>query len=385
VRLVAAAALVLALGAASAARGQAPVPQFADWTAVSNNTATGTLFGRPVTLSGTAVTAFSIVDGTATDFSDPTRFTPALPTSDRLDIAGTFTTTATYTVAFGAAVTDPVFDFNSLASTVTFPSPVTKVSGDQTLTVSGNAVAGQANGGTPTDSNGTVRLTGSFDHVTFTVVPNFGGGQPDGIEMQVGAAGLTPAATPAPTPAPVATTTPTVPSPQAGVRVVTAPASGTVTVKLPGDQGFTPLTATAALPVGAVVDARAGSLVLRTTSGTATVSAGIFTIRQAAQRNATASLVLRTPPGRARACAHARRGVVRQLRVATKGVLRTVAARGTVTGRDASWTVADRCDGTLTRVRKGRVAVAARHRTKTVRAGHSLLIRARLFRARQHG
>jgi mannose-6-phosphate isomerase-like protein (cupin superfamily) len=36
-------------------------------------------------------------------------------------------------------------------------------------------------------------------------------------------------------------------------------------------------------------------------------------------------------------------------------------------------------------VRKGRVAVAAGHRTKTVRAGHSLLIPARLFRARQHG
>jgi hypothetical protein len=384
VRLVAAAAIVLALGAATAARGQAPVPQFADWTAVSNNTATGTLFGRPVTLSGTAVTAFSIVDGTATDFSDPTRFTPALPTSDRLDIAGTFTTTATYTVAFGAAVTDPVFDFNSLASTVTFPSPVTKVSGDQTLTVSGNAVTGQANGGTPTDSNGTVRLAGSFDHVTFTVVPNFAGGQPDGIEMQVGAAGLTPAATPTPAPTPVATATPLA-SPQAGVRVVTAPASGTVTVKLPGDQGFTPLTAAAALPVGSVVDARAGSLTLRTTSGTATVSAGIFSIRQAAQRNATASLVLQTPPGRARACAHARKGVVRRLRITTKGVLRTVAAKGAVTGRNASWTVADRCDGTLTHVRKGRVAVTARRRTKTVRAGHSLLIRARLFRARQHG
>jgi hypothetical protein len=169
------------------------------------------------------------------------------------------------------------------------------------------------------------------------------------------------------------------------VRVVTAPASGTVTVKLPGDQGFTPLTAAAALPVGSVVDARAGSLTLRTTSGTATVSAGIFSIRQAAQRNATASLVLQTPPGRARACAHAHKGVVRQLRITTKGVLRTVAAKGAMTGRNASWTVADRCDGTLTHVRKGRVAVTARRRTKTVRAGHSLLIRARLFRARQHG
>jgi hypothetical protein len=390
VRPVAAAALVLALGAAAAARGQAPAPQFADWTAVGGNVAAGKLFGQDVVLSGTRVSEppASIVDGTATDFSDPARFTPALPSGDRLDIAGTFNPpTATYTVSFAAAVTDPVFDFNSLASTVTFPAPVTKVSGDQTLSVSGDTVTGQASGssGGFTDSNGTIRLPGSFRQVTFTVVPNFVSTQPDGIELQVGAAGLTPATpTPTPTATPVSTATPA-PSPQAGVRVVTAPAGGTVTVKLPGDAGFTPLTAAAALPVGSVVDARNGSLTVQTTSGTATVAAGIFTIRQAAQRNATASLVLQTPPGQAQACAHVRKGVVRQLRVVTKGVIRTVAAKGVVTGRNASWTVADRCDGTLTRVRRGRVAVTARHRTRTVRAGHSLLIRARLFRARQHG
>jgi hypothetical protein len=77
--------------------------------------------------------------------------------------------------------------------------------------------------------------------------------------------------------------------------------------------------------------------------------------------------------------------VVRQLRVTTQGIVRTIAAKGTVTGRNAAWTVADRCDGTLTRARKGHVAVTSRHGTRIVRAGHSLLIRARLFRARQHG
>jgi hypothetical protein len=170
------------------------------------------------------------------------------------------------------------------------------------------------------------------------------------------------------------------------VRVVTAPAGGTVTVKRPGDQGFVPLTGATAVPVGSVVDARAGSLTLQTTSGSAKVAAGIFAIRQTTARGAPTALVLQTPPGQAHACARVHKGVIRRLVVTTtKGVIRTVAAKGVVKGRSAAWTVADRCDGTFTQVRKGHVAVTAGHRTKIVRAGHSLLIRAALFRARQHG
>jgi hypothetical protein len=183
--------------------------------------------------------------------------------------------------------------------------------------------------------------------------------------------------------------------PVAGVRATTALLRGTVTVQLPGAKAPVPLAGVASLPVGTVVDARQGSLAIRaavTKAGrvqSATVAAGIFRIKQRrAQGAATAptDLVLATPAGQSRACAARsapRKGVVRRLSVVTKGVFRTVAAKAVVKGRGAAWTAADRCDGTLTTVTQGRVAVTAGHRTRTVRAGHSLLIRARLFAARR--
>jgi hypothetical protein len=180
--------------------------------------------------------------------------------------------------------------------------------------------------------------------------------------------------------------------PVAGVRAVARAVAGTVTVTLPGTTAAVPLAGVASLPVGTVVDARAGSLTLRsalTRSGrvqSATVAAGIFRIKQRrAKGNAAVptDLVLATPAGKARSCRAPTKGVVRRLSVVTKGVFRTVAARAVVKGRNAAWTTSDRCDGTLTTVKRGRVAVTAGKRTRTVRAGHSLLIRARLFTARQ--
>ncbi len=39
----------------------------------------------------------------------------------------------------------------------------------------------------PTDSNGTIRLNGTFTSITFTLVPNFAGGSGvDGVFLQVG-------------------------------------------------------------------------------------------------------------------------------------------------------------------------------------------------------
>ena len=117
----------------------------------------------------------------------------------------------------------------------------------------------------------------------------------------------------------------------------------------------------------------------------ASVAAGMFTIRQR-----RASAALRRHEGehrRARACAPGRprpRGAVRRLLVSVpKGVLRTAGMKGVARGRNAAWTIADRCDGTLTSVRKGRVAVTAGRRTVRVRPGRSYLVQARLFAARR--
>ena len=181
----------------------------------------------------------------------------------------------------------------------------------------------------------------------------------------------------------------------AGVRVGTRLVDGEVLVRLTPNSAPVPLAGVAALPVGAIVDARKGRLDLRTagrrkgSSQSARIAAGIFQIRQKRARLGTAAatdLVLRTPPGQARACAATgapRKGVVRQLSVAAKGVFRTVGAAGVAKGRTTStWTMADRCDGTLTRAIRGRVTVRVRGRDVTVRPGRSYLARARLFGAR---
>jgi ferric-dicitrate binding protein FerR (iron transport regulator) len=67
----------------------------------------------------------------------------------------------------------------------------------------------------------------------------------------------------------------------------------------------------------------------------------------------------------------------------SKGVFNTVPARGSIKGLNASYTVSDTCTGTRTRVSKGRVSVKVGKRTRTVRAGQSYLIKARLFGARR--
>jgi hypothetical protein len=57
----------------------------------------------------------------------------------------------------------------------------------------------------------------------------------------------------------------------------------------------------------------------------------------------------------------------------TKGRYAAATVRGTV------WSIADRCDGTLTHVTRGTVVVSdlVRHKSITVRAGHSYLALAR--------
>ena len=62
-----------------------------------------------------------------------------------------------------------------------------------------------------------------------------------------------------------------------------------------------------------------------------------------------------------------------------KGKFRTQGEFSSATVRGTRWLVEDRCNGTLTRVTKGRVAVRdfARKRTVIVRAGKSYLAKRR--------
>jgi hypothetical protein len=153
------------------------------------------------------------------------------------------------------------------------------------------------------------------------------------------------------------------------------------------------------VPIGSEVDARRGSLDLTTaadsgaTGGphlqTARLTAGIFKIKQArrARRRAratTTDLELQTPPGSRAACNGPRKGgAVRSLSGSAKGLFRTIGAASTTTITNATWTVQDRCDGTLTEIGRGRATVydPRRHTYAHLASGQAYLVRARLFAA----
>lgn len=172
--------------------GVRAAPVFTDWTAFDSTTdiAQGTLVGTGVTLTGTALQSAN-TNGTSTLFST-SQFTPALPASDYVEfVSFASTPISSYQITFTQAVTNPLLHLASLASVLTFSGINPElVSGDANFLVSGNTVSGQI--GT-SDSNGTVRLPGTYSSISFTA--NFVGfvaGSRDGIAIQVGAEPRTP-------------------------------------------------------------------------------------------------------------------------------------------------------------------------------------------------
>lgn len=190
-------------------------------------------------------------------------------------------------------------------------------------------------------------------------------------------------AAPGPTGAPS-----TPPAPVLGKNVNVAPASGTVTLRVPGTAGAVPLDGADSIPVGAIVDTRKGVVALTTalpggaTQG-AMVQGGLFQIRQAPSGNGMTELVLRGPKptcatGNARAAMASSRRPPRRLWASDNhGRFRTRGSNAVATVRGTSWFMSDRCDGTYTRVKKGVVAVRELHtgRTIVLHAGQSHLAR----------
>jgi hypothetical protein len=161
--------------------------EFADWLAVDANVATGTLKGASISLSGSNVVGppGSTVDGSSTVFNRAD-FSPPLATGDAVGFYGD--PGYSYVLTFGFPRRDPILHLGSLASTLAFPpgTSITRVSGEDQLSVSGNTVTGALEGSD--DANGTVRLEGTFQSVPFSTTPTYTG-SPDGIYLQVGAPG----------------------------------------------------------------------------------------------------------------------------------------------------------------------------------------------------
>jgi hypothetical protein len=83
-------------------------------------------------------------------------------------------------------------------------------------------------------------------------------------------------------------------------------------------------------------------------------------------------------PGKKATAARSRRRI-RRLRANARGRFSTRGRYSAATVRGTIWDVTDRCDGTLTKVTRGKVAVRDFRRRKTivVRRGKSYLARAR--------
>jgi hypothetical protein len=179
-------------------------------------------------------------------------------------------------------------------------------------------------------------------------------------------------------------------TPELGHSIAVTRANGEVVVRIPGTAAPALLRNVASVPVDSIVDTRRGSVDLTTqlpggATQTGSFHGGVFQVRQAAGANGLTELVLRgAAPTCSRARARAAATVVKHPpRVLwghdSHGRFRTRASNAVITVRGTTWYVADRCDGTLTRVTKGSVAVRDlhRHRTVVVRAGHRYLAKAR--------
>jgi hypothetical protein len=179
--------------------------------------------------------------------------------------------------------------------------------------------------------------------------------------------------------------------------------SGSVRVAIPrrgGSAGaaqkgvrFVPLEEVRSVPVGSFLDTKRGTVRLTSARNAAgatqsgTFRGGVFQVLQSRRRSARGltNLALKgasfTRCGAARGSTRAAlsRRAIRRLRANARGRFRTRGRYSAATVRGTVWTTVDRCDGTLTRVRRGRVAVRdfRRKRTVVVRAGKSYLARAR--------
>jgi len=188
---------------------------------------------------------------------------------------------------------------------------------------------------------------------------------------------------------------PAPPPPTLGKTANVTPVFGLVLVKLPG-HGFVPLTQARQLPVGSEVDAQHGTLdVLVATSQKrhsqqARLSGGVFSIDQTKSGKdkglTTFTLKENAFPGsptyascrtgKAAHVASLSRKVLQTLRASDNhGSFRTAGRYSAATVRGTQWVTEDRCDGTLTQVKRGRVDVLDfhTHRTVTLHAGQSFL------------
>ena len=181
------------------------------------------------------------------------------------------------------------------------------------------------------------------------------------------------------------------PAPALGKQVVGATTAGTVLVTPPGGKPAI-LRGDRPIKLGSEVDARRGHVRITAASDTGDgrqsgdFYGGVFVITQ--DRKAPVTTVLRLSEDvHLTSCGRASTATAAGKRKKTpgkrflwgdgKGRFRTTGHDGAATVRGTKWLVQDSCAGTLVKVERGVVEARdfGRHRTVTVRAGHSYLAR----------
>jgi Ca2+-binding RTX toxin-like protein len=156
-------------------------------------------------------------------------------------------------------------------------------------------------------------------------------------------------------------------------------------LRLPGMSRAVPLRQALSIPRRTSVDAGHCmanlSTVRRGPRGRA--GAGIFTLRRAGNRRRPIELGLSGADFSSTCRKQPASRRVRRLLVAVRGRAKLVARYGSAVGRNAAWTIEDRCGSTVTRVRSGSVSVTDRgaRRPVVVHAGHSHVSRPRPAKA----
>ncbi|MEA2423059.1 MAG: hypothetical protein QOF55_2158 [Thermoleophilaceae bacterium] len=199
------------------------------------------------------------------------------------------------------------------------------------------------------------------------------------------------------------------PPPVLGKSVDAVPVSGIVYVLLPGKghisgassalvkgAGFIPLTEARQFPVGTIFDTTGGVVRLMSATGvrgkvqTGDFGAGLFKILQNRRERGVTEVSLIVRSSARKTCATAGRkahtaakrkllqAVLTLVRADVKGRFRTRGRNSSAIVRGTAWTTSDRCDGTLTAVKRG-VVVVTDFRLKrqiVLRAGRSYLAKA---------
>ena len=190
-------------------------------------------------------------------------------------------------------------------------------------------------------------------------------------------------------------------APVSGDVLVSLPAGASASQSVPGLKGrqFEPLQEARQIPVGSFIDTRRGTVALHTARDskkriqTGEFAAGVFQVLQSRKVKARGMTELRLKgltAGFASCGARERSAVagtsrlsrraIRRLRARARGRYRTRGRHSAATVRGTVWDTIDRCDGTLTKVRRGKVAVRDFRRKRTI-----LVTRGKRYLARAPG